>query len=52
MKEYEIKYQKGFDIYIEKIKANNQIEARYIFYMNNRNTDILEIKEVKDLGAN
>ncbi len=52
MKEYEIKYQKGFDIYVEKIKATSQTEARYIFYMNNRNTDILEIKEVKDLGTN
>ena len=52
MKEYEIKYQKGFDIYIEKIKAINRTEARYIFYMNNRNTDILEIKEVKDIRAN
>ena len=52
MKEYTIKYQKGFDICVENIKANSQTEARYIFYMNNRNTDILEIKEVKDLGTN
>lgn len=52
MKEYKIKYQKGFDIYVEKIKAINQTEARYIFYMSNRNTDILEIKEVKSLESN
>ena len=45
MQEYRIRYQKGFDIFVEKVKAHNKEEAMYLFYMNNRNTDILEIKE-------
>ena len=45
MQEYRIKYQKGFDICVEIIKAHNKEEAIYLFYTNNRNTDILEIKE-------
>ncbi len=54
MQEYRIKYQKGSDIYVENIKAKNKEEAIYLFYMNNRNTDILEIKrnEVKKDGVN
>lgn len=52
MKKYKIKYKKGDNIYIKNIQANNQEEAVYIFYMNNKNADILEIKEVKDLGTN
>ncbi|MCI8486669.1 MAG: hypothetical protein HFJ20_06320 [Clostridia bacterium] len=46
MKIYKIKYQKGFDIYIDNIKANSKPEAVYFFYMNNKNVDILDIKEV------
>ena len=52
MKKYRIKYKKGHNIYIKNIQANNQEEAVYIFYMDDRNAGILEIKEVKDLGAN
>ena len=55
MEEFKIKYQKESDIYVENIKAKNKEEAMYLFYMNNRNTDILEIKrnEVeKEDGAN
>lgn len=49
MEEFKIKYQKGSDIYIEKIKAKSKEEAIYLFYMNNRNVDILEIKR-KEVG--
>ena len=45
MQENRIKDQKGFDICVEIIKAHNKEEAIYLFYTNNRNTDILEIKE-------
>lgn len=44
MEEFKIKYQKGTNIYNENIKAKNKEEAMYLFYMNNRNADILEIK--------
>lgn len=46
MKKYKIKYQKGSDILIENIQANDVKEAMYLFYMTNRNTDILDIEEV------
>lgn len=52
MKNYKIKYQKGFDIYITNIKANSKPEAVYFFYANNRNTDILDVKEVDKIGDN
>lgn len=54
MEEFKIKYQKGSDIYVENIKAKSKEEAIYLFYMNNRNTDILEIKrnEVEKDGVN
>ena len=52
MKKYRIKYKKGDNIYIKNIQANNHEEAVHIFYMDDRNADILEIKDVKDLGAN
>lgn len=47
MKEFEIKYQKGSDILIQNIKANDVKEAMYLFYMENRNTDILDIQKVR-----
>lgn len=50
MKKYRIKYQKGFDIFIDNIKANSKPEVVYFFYMNNRNVDILDIKEVDIIG--
>lgn len=46
MKKFKIKYQKGSDILIENIEATDKKEAMYLFYMNNRNTDILDIEEV------
>lgn len=52
MKVYKIKYNQNSNIYIDKVKAKNQKEAVYIFYMNNKNADILEVKEEKDLGTN
>lgn len=52
MKNYKVKYQKGFDIYIENVKAKNKPEAVYFFYMNNHNVDILDIQEVKKSGIN
>lgn len=45
---YKIKYQKGFDIYIENIEAESKSEAVYFFYMKNKNADILEMKEVEE----
>lgn len=50
MKEYKIKYQKGFDICIDNIKATSKPEAVYFFYMNNPNVDILDIEEVDEIG--
>lgn len=50
MKNYRIKYQKGFNIFIDNIKANSKPEAVYFFYMNNQNVDILDIKEVDTIG--
>lgn len=52
MKKYEIKYQKGFNIYIDNIDATNKSEAVYFFYINNRNADILDIEEVNKIGNN
>ena len=52
MKNYKIKYQKGFDICIENIKAKSKPEAVYFFYMNNKNVDILDIQEVEENGTN
>lgn len=52
MNNYKIKYQKGFDICIDNIKAINKPEAVYFFYMNNRNVDILDIEEVNTIGNN
>lgn len=52
MKNYKIKYQKGFDIHIDNIKATSKPEAVYFFYMNNRNVDILDIEEVDEIGNN
>ncbi|MBO5478724.1 MAG: hypothetical protein J6A04_03300 [Clostridia bacterium] len=52
MKKYRIKYQKNSNIRIENISTINQKEAMYIFYMNNRGCDILEIKEVKSIESN
>lgn len=31
MKKYKIKYQKGFDIYIENLEARSKPEAVYFF---------------------
>lgn len=47
MEEFKIKYQKGPDILIQTIKANDTREAMYLFYMENRNTDILDIQKVR-----
>jgi len=48
MQEFRIKYQKGLNIYVEIIKANSKNEARYLFYMKNRNADILEIENYEE----
>lgn len=45
MKEFRIRYQKGNDIYVEHIKAQNKKEAMYLFYMKNSDADILEIQD-------
>ena len=52
MKEYRIKYQKGFNTCIDNTKATSKPEAVYFFYMNNRNVDILDIEEVDEIGNN
>jgi hypothetical protein len=52
MKKYRIKYQKYSNIRIDNIEATNKEEAMYLFYMNNRGCDILEIKEVNSIELN
>ena len=47
MEKFKIKYQKGSDILIQIIEANDTSEAMYLFYMANRNTDILDIQKVR-----
>lgn len=47
MEEFKIKYQKGFDILVQTIKANDTREAMYLFYMQNKNVDILDIVKVR-----
>ena len=48
MKNYKIKYQQGSDIFITFVKAECKSNAMYLFYIDNLNTDILEIEEVND----
>lgn len=52
MKKYRIKYQKSSNIRIDNIEATNMKEAMHLFYMNNRQCDILEIKEVNSIELN
>lgn len=47
MENFKIKYQKGSDILIQNIKANDTREAMYLFYMQNKNVDILSIEKVR-----
>lgn len=47
MEEFKIKYQKGFDILVQTIKSNDTREAMYLFYMQNKNVDILDIVKVR-----
>lgn len=47
MENFKIKYQKGSDILIQNIKANDTREAMYLFYMQNKNVDILDIQKVR-----
>lgn len=47
MENFKITFQKGSDILIQNIKANDTREAMYLFYMDNRNADILDIQKVR-----
>lgn len=46
MNTYKIKYQRGSNIMITTIEANNKKEALYLFYMNHSQDDVLDIVEV------
>lgn len=50
MEKWEIKYQKGNDILLTEISANDKYEAIYLFYMRNRNNDLIEINEIIGRG--
>lgn len=44
MKQFKIKYQKGSNIYVQYVSAQDKKEAMYLFYMENKDADIIEIK--------
>lgn len=49
MKTYKITYQWGSDILITKIKAENRVQVRYLFYMQYAQiADIKKIEEVEE----
>lgn len=47
MENFKITFQKGSNILIQNIKANDTREAMYLFYMENKNVDILDIQKVR-----
>lgn len=46
LKKYEVKYQQGSNILLAGVEAPNSLSARYAFYMEYPNTDIIDIREI------